>query len=213
MELFCWRLSEQIRVSLSKTQYKPPEGSNVSIKTLLQSLLPPTEPNFSEPQLRAQIRDFTLCCAALASSQTSSSSQLSWIPNSLCVAAISAFHKLSNAFSGDLDESKSTGENKLLAELLPEVLPLLKSRIKESSIDKAEDGDEISAASARVPVDYAVVAACQFRWLVMQVCGSLGNCKIRVLWSLWKWLFVLVNFVSLFTLIWERCAPWWFLVH
>lgn len=55
-------------------------------------------------------------------------------------------------------------------ELMREVLPLLKDRIKESSIDKLEDGDEVSAASARVPVGFAIVAAYQFRWFVTQVC-------------------------------------------
>lgn len=54
-------------------------------------------------------------------------------------------------------------------ELMREVLPLLKDRIKESSIDKSEDGDEVSAASARVPVGFAIVAAYQFRWFVTQV--------------------------------------------
>lgn len=54
-------------------------------------------------------------------------------------------------------------------DLMREVLPLLKDRIKESSIDKSEDGDEVSAASARVPVGFAIVAAYQFRWFVTQV--------------------------------------------
>lgn len=162
-------LSERIRDSLCKTQYKPPDGSNVSIKSLLQSLLPQNNSYISEPQFHAQIRDFTLCCAALASSRTSTSHQLAWIPNSLAIAANSAFRKLSEAFSIGLDDKELTNEKELLIELLPEVLPLLKSRIKESSIDKVDDGDEISAASARVPVGYAVVAAHQLRWLLTQV--------------------------------------------
>lgn len=60
-------------------------------------------------------------------------------------------------------------EKRLLIELMPEVLPLLKNRIKESSIDKSEDCDEVSAASARVPVGFAIAAAYQFRWFVTQV--------------------------------------------
>ncbi|KAH0979644.1 hypothetical protein GBA52_006821 [Prunus armeniaca] len=52
---------------------------------------------------------------------------------------------------------------------MPEVLPLLKNRIKESSIDKSEDCDEVSAASARVPVGFAIAAAYQFRWFVTQI--------------------------------------------
>ena len=54
-------------------------------------------------------------------------------------------------------------------ELVPEVLPLLKERIKESSIDKSDESDEFSAASARVPVGFAVLAAYQLRWFVTQV--------------------------------------------
>jgi hypothetical protein len=48
---------------------------------------------------------------------------------------------------------------------------LLKERIKESSIDNSDEGHEVSAASARVPVGFAVVAAYQFRWVVTQVCA------------------------------------------
>lgn len=60
-------------------------------------------------------------------------------------------------------------EKRLVMELMPEVLPLLKERIKESSIDMSADGDEVSAASARTPVGFAIVAAYQFRWFVTQV--------------------------------------------
>ena len=63
-------------------------------------------------------------------------------------------------------------EQRLVVELMPEVMPLLKERIKESSIDKADEGgDEVSAASARVPVGFAIVAAYQFRWFATQVCA------------------------------------------
>lgn len=60
-------------------------------------------------------------------------------------------------------------EKRLVMELMPEVLPLLKERIKESSIDMSADGHEVSAASARTPVGFAIVAAYQFRWFVTQV--------------------------------------------
>ena len=52
---------------------------------------------------------------------------------------------------------------------MPEVVPLLKERIKESSINKDVDGDEVSATSARAPVGEAILAAYQFRWFVTQV--------------------------------------------
>lgn len=58
---------------------------------------------------------------------------------------------------------------RLVIELISEVLPLLKDKIKESAIDASDDGDGISAASAKAPVAYAIVAAYQFRWFVTQV--------------------------------------------
>ena len=60
-------------------------------------------------------------------------------------------------------------EKRLVLELMPEVLPLLKERIQESSIDKSDESDEFSAASARVPVGFAILAAFQFRWFITQV--------------------------------------------
>jgi hypothetical protein len=60
-------------------------------------------------------------------------------------------------------------QNRLLIELFPEVIPFLKERIKESSVDKSDECNEFSAASARVPVGFAILAAYQFRWFVTQV--------------------------------------------
>lgn len=55
---------------------------------------------------------------------------------------------------------------RLIIELMPQVLPLVKDAIKESSIDASDD---ISAASARAPVAYAIIAAYQLRWFTTQV--------------------------------------------
>ncbi|XWS74861.1 hypothetical protein CRYUN_Cryun01aG0034400 [Craigia yunnanensis] len=52
---------------------------------------------------------------------------------------------------------------------MPEIVPLLKEKIKESSIDKSDENDEVLAASARTPVRFAILAAYQFRWFVSQV--------------------------------------------
>lgn len=52
---------------------------------------------------------------------------------------------------------------------MPEILPVLKDKIKESSIDKSDETDEFSAASARAPVGFAILAAYQFRWFVSQI--------------------------------------------
>lgn len=108
-----------------------------------------------------------------------SSSVISWIPRDLSASAKSAFRELSGAvlcdlngdFSrkiGDLDPDLRSAANecRLAVELMPDVFPLLKGVIKESAIDSA---DEFYAASARVPVASAILAAFQFRWLVTQV--------------------------------------------
>lgn len=68
-----------------------------------------------------------------------------------------------------MDCSLVPAQKRLLLELLPEVLPFLKDGIKESAIDKSEESDEFSAASARVPVGFAILAAHQLRWFVTQV--------------------------------------------
>lgn len=67
-------------------------------------------------------------------------------------------------FSGVVENEK-----KMLIELMQEVLPLLKDTIKESAVDAKDESDGVSAASARAPVAYAVLAAYQLRWIVEQV--------------------------------------------
>lgn len=160
------QLSQPIQQLLSTTPYNPPESHDVSIKTLLQSLLPPK--TLDNIDIRSQIRDFSLCCALLSSSNPPTSPLFSWIPEHLSVAANSAFRALSEAIYGDSDVNLRS-EKKLVVELMPEVLALIKNTIKESSVGGSDDGDEISAASARVPLAYAVVAAYQLRWFVSQV--------------------------------------------
>ncbi|KAJ8763973.1 hypothetical protein K2173_004835 [Erythroxylum novogranatense] len=165
---------------LSRTHYTPSEGSAISVKSLLQSLLSNgnPNPNVSEKQLQYSIKDFGLACALLASSRSSTHELLSWIPEGLSVSAKSAFSDLSRAYcASGLGTEELSGlecglvseEKRLVVELMPEVLPLLKDRVKESSIDKSVDGDEVCAATARVPVGYAILAAYQFRWFVTQV--------------------------------------------
>lgn len=61
---------------------------------------------------------------------------------------------------------------------MPEVLPLLKERIQESSINKSDESDEFSAASARVPVGFAILAAFQFRWFITQVRYRYFDCML-----------------------------------
>ncbi|GMH15385.1 hypothetical protein Nepgr_017226 [Nepenthes gracilis] len=205
------QLSGPLRELLSKSNYTPPESDNVSIKSLLESLLKRTvsdsNPEIAEhDDIRARIRDFSLCCALLSSSASSTSAHISWVPKKLSTAADLAFRGLSEAVyrSSEWEQSKKIGqfgidlssvveEKRLVIELMPEVLPLIKDKIKESSIDVLDDTDEISAASARTPVAYAIVAAYQLRWFVTQVeyphlgklCASLIPCGLTALdhWS------------------------------
>ncbi|GFP87646.1 uncharacterized protein at2g39910 [Phtheirospermum japonicum] len=169
------KLSEPLKESLSATPYTPPESyATVSVKSHLQSLLP--DPTISEPNLRTRTKDFALCCAALAHAPNSSTPHLSWVPNSLSLSAVSAFKKFADAY---YDESVHTkclmkvgdpeSDKKLVTELMPEVLPLLKGQIKESAIDASDENDGVLAASARAPVAYAILAAYQMTWFVVQV--------------------------------------------
>ncbi|KAL2939760.1 hypothetical protein RDABS01_011779, partial [Bienertia sinuspersici] len=157
-------LIQPIRELLSTIPNDTSEAHHVSIKSIINSLLPPEIFNYCN--VHSQIRDFSLCCALLCSANSSTSPYNDWIPENLSIAANSAFHALSKAIYGDFN-LKLSSENKLVIELMPEVLPLIKNTIKESSI--SNDGDEISAASARVPLEHAVVAAHQLRWFVSQV--------------------------------------------
>ncbi|CAA3015314.1 uncharacterized protein At2g39910 isoform X2 [Olea europaea subsp. europaea] len=179
------QLSQTLKLNLSETPYNPPEGSpNVAIKSTLQDLLP--NPNISEANFRTHVKDFVLCCASLASALNSSTEHLSWIPNSLSFSALSALEDFASAYynSSNVKDSIKIGEleldlrflesaKRLVIELISEVLPLLKDKIKESAIDASDDGDGISAASAKAPVAYAIVAAYQFRWFVTQVDGPI----------------------------------------
>ncbi|XXG51595.1 hypothetical protein AAC387_Pa03g0128 [Persea americana] len=198
-------LSNPIQQTLANTPYTPPESSTISIKSTLLDLLPkPNSPKIDTDALRIKVRDFSLCCAALASAEDGSSPVISWVPRNLSVSAKSAFSELSQAVFCDLDGDFSRrigdldadlrfalNECKLAVWLMPDVLPLLKGVIKESAVDPAED--EFYAASARVPVVSAVLAAFQFRWLVTQVgypylgrlCGLVIPCGLTALdhWS------------------------------
>ncbi|KAG4920264.1 hypothetical protein JHK84_049116 [Glycine max] len=177
------RLSTGIAESLATVPYTPHQSSNVSVKAFLEPLLVPT----------ATVRDFALACALLSSSTAvDSSGILSWIPSNLSSLATSSFSDLSRAYLGNRDLAVPP-EKRLVLELMPEVLPFLKERIKESSIDVSDETDEFSAATARVPVGFAILAAFQFRWFVTQVdyphlgklCGLVIPCALTAVdhWS------------------------------
>ncbi|XP_073288412.1 uncharacterized protein At2g39910 isoform X2 [Primulina huaijiensis] len=175
------RLYETLNGALAKTPYDPPEATaKISIKSELQSLLPNLDTlNSQIPSLK--IRDVALCCAALASALESTTKHLSWVPNSLSTLVLSVFQEFSDTYchgndncslevaDSELDLRGLKNEKKLVIKLIPEVLPFLKGKIKESAIDTSNEDDRISAASASVPVAYAIVAAYQFRWFVTQV--------------------------------------------
>lgn len=163
---FLFRLTIPILDSLQKTNYAPPEGTTVSTKTILCSLIQTTPENqaavVDRDLVLSSIKNSTLALALLISSQTSTHESLCWIPKHISLAAASAFYTISEEYYAVFGKS-------LVAELLPEVAPFLKERIKESSIDKKNNIDEVTAASARVPVVHAILAAYQLRWFVTQV--------------------------------------------
>lgn len=137
----------------------------------------------TEDQLFTSVKDFALACALLSAAKSSTHDLLSWIPRSLSLAANSALGDLSRPYTNcfgkrNAENVAELGVNsvimasemtRLVIELMPRVLPSLKDTIKESSIDKFDGGDEVSSASARVPVGHAIMAAYQFRWIVTQV--------------------------------------------
>nr|XP_043616941.1 uncharacterized protein At2g39910 [Erigeron canadensis] len=147
-------LSKPIYNLLSKTSYPESSSPNL-IKPLLESLISPQTNSRT-----TTLTNFTLLCATLSSSRTSTSDHLYWIPQSLSDASDSAFRQLRNSYL--TYQSKD-----LVLELLPRVLPLVKASIKESVIGNDDDDDV--EVSPQVPVAYAVVSAYQLTWLVTQV--------------------------------------------
>lgn len=150
------QLTKPIIDLLSKTPYTPQDTTKVSTKSTLESLL----------SNKSSVKDFSLACALLSSSRSSTDELLTWIPSHLSTAAETAFSNLSKAYNDSLQGDE---ERNFAGELMPEVVPLLKEKIKESSIDKSDENDEVFAASARAPVGFAIFAAYQFRWFVSQV--------------------------------------------
>ncbi|XP_014494905.1 uncharacterized protein At2g39910 [Vigna radiata var. radiata] len=181
------RSSTQLSESLATVPYTPHRASNISVKAFLEPLLLPT----------ASVKDLALACALLCSSAFDHSGILSWIPSHLSSLATSSFSELSCAYLAELGNGNRDvvvpPEKRLVLELMPEVLPLLKERIQESSINKSDESDEFSAASARVPVGFAILAAFQFRWFITQVdyphlgklCGLVIPCALTAVdhWS------------------------------
>ncbi|KAG0466988.1 hypothetical protein HPP92_018568 [Vanilla planifolia] len=174
------RLTEQIRDTIGRVPYTP-MGSSVSIKSLLELLLPQ---NAVDKPIAREIKDFCLCCSALASSEGVESPSVYWIPKDLSLLARSVLGEFS------LLASFST-EHEMVAELMAEVLPELKAVVKETCIDP--DNEEFVSGSKRAPVVHAIVAAHQFRWLVTQVvyphlgtmCSLIMPCALTMLdhWS------------------------------
>ncbi|XWS07676.1 hypothetical protein CRYUN_Cryun41cG0010200 [Craigia yunnanensis] len=150
------QLTKPILDSLSKTPYTPEETTKISTKSTLESLL----------STKSSVKEFSLACALLSSSRSSTHELLTWIPSHLSTAAETAFSNLSKAYNNALPGEENRN---LEGELMPEIVPLLKEKIKESSIDKSDENDEFFAASARAPVGFAILAAYQFRWFVSQV--------------------------------------------
>ncbi|WVZ07006.1 hypothetical protein V8G54_020352 [Vigna mungo] len=174
------RSSTRLSESLATVPYTPHRASNISVKAFLEPLLLPT----------ASVKDLALTCALLCSSAFDHSGILSWIPSHLSSLATSSFSELSCAYLAELGDGNHDvvvpPEKRLVLELMPEILPLLKERIQESSINKSDESDE-------VPVGFAILAAFQFRWFITQVdyphlgklCGLVIPCALTAVdhWS------------------------------
>ncbi|CAA6671087.1 unnamed protein product [Spirodela intermedia] len=156
------KLAEPVRRLLAGTPYETPPGDAVSVKSMLESLLPPTNlrKEAEESGGVEQTRDFCLCCAALASAEGEETPHLYWIPKELSRAGRSALSELSDYLS-------LRGDREFVCALMPSLLPSLKTLIKDSCVDA--EADDVVASSPKTPVIYAIVSAHQFRWLVTQV--------------------------------------------
>ncbi|GMJ14458.1 hypothetical protein like AT2G39910 [Hibiscus trionum] len=139
-------LKKQLLDSVLKTPYAALEPPRIFIKATLISLL----------LEESSVTDFALACALLSSSRSSIHELLIWIPNHLSTAAETAFSDLAKAYN----DAVWVGEKRnLAAELMPEIVPVLKDKIKVSLIDSDET----------YKCFYAILAACQCRWLVSQI--------------------------------------------
>lgn len=109
----------------------------------------------------------------MAAAEGDESPALYWITKELSLAARSVLKGLSEAASYG-------SENEMVAEMMPELVPLVKGLIKESCVDAEEE--DFVAASAKAPVGHAIVAAHQFRWMVSQVCDDFSISIIFFFW-------------------------------
>ncbi|XP_031501320.1 uncharacterized protein At2g39910 isoform X2 [Nymphaea colorata] len=126
------------------------------------------------------IRDFYLCCSALASADGGKDPTMSWVPKALASLAFQAIRELSRAIFCDLDQSiRRTitklndefllvpNEDKLVLEMMPIVFPMMKHVISDSLIDAMED--TVVDSCARASVGSAIVASHCLRWSIERV--------------------------------------------
>ena len=153
------RIAAPLREPLAAAPYEPPAGSSASVKSLLASLLPSSSPTQPQPGAGKEAADLLLFCAAVLASSPEHPA-LHWVPAGLAGAVATAVGEMAAAGGW-----VSVGE--MVAAVMPEVVPPLKTLVKDSCVDA--DNDEIGAV--KPPKEHAVVAAHQFRWLVCQVCA------------------------------------------
>ncbi|KAL5223531.1 hypothetical protein ABZP36_010170 [Zizania latifolia] len=153
------RIAAPLRESLAAAPYAPPEGSSISIKSLLASVLP--SPSSQQPPpaggTRKEAADLLLFCAA-ARAASPEHPALHWVPVALSDAAAASMEEMAAAGGwGDAGE--------MVGAMMPEVVPPLKDVVKSTCLDT--ENEEIGMA--KPPKEHAIVAAHQFRWLVSQV--------------------------------------------
>ncbi|CAN6454343.1 unnamed protein product [Victoria cruziana] len=198
-------LTSTIEESLSKTSKNEPQGAEVSLRSDFQSLLT-TKMTFEDhpDSIMEFIRDFYLCCAALASADSGKDPTMSWVPKALASLAFRSIRELSRAIFCDLDENiRRTivklnhesflvpDEDKLVLQMMPTVFPMMKHVITDSLIDTMEDTVVDSCAGASI--GSAIVASHRLRWSIERIsypylgklCSSVIPCVLTALdhWS------------------------------
>eukprot|EP01018_Ginkgo_biloba_P022753 Gb_12768 [translate_table: standard] len=174
---------------LAKTQENHPDGKNAAIKSTLVSLLLPEDGQRSHNGVTVtqNVTNLFLCCVALASADGDEGPMMSWITKDLSSFAAMAVTDLSESVYSEpnfnllelgggyqvlcsnkaLDLTIIGRDRRLLLDLMPTVLPMLKDAIKSSCSSTNED--ELDASFASTPVSSAVIAAHQMRWCLKQV--------------------------------------------
>ncbi|XP_057858364.1 uncharacterized protein At2g39910 isoform X2 [Cryptomeria japonica] len=207
------RLSSQLLEMLATAQHNIVDEKTAEIKSALNLLLPANDGKWlvNDCVELQDITNFFLCCVALASADDDAGVMMSWVPNDLSDFAAKAITDLSKTVYSDqeqnlikvsssyqisyhdkgLDLTKISYDKRLILELMPITLPLLKDAIKSTCSNYKDDGlDEFIPSASK---SSAIIASHQMRWCLKQVkhpylgpsCALIIPCALTALdhWS------------------------------